>query len=161
VKDYSDLYNIETDGKIKNVNGQLMFVPYMTGLNDILYKEFIEELLKLDWLHYKLYLVGGILQGWPTTDIDICVIGKRKPELIDLLNKARKIGPLDMYWVKSLKKVQGNGTRVWSFAKSYDRHSVNSKQWIGKWKKDGLYHMTHKFEIKENRNYIKKPLLIN
>ena len=76
MKDYSDLYNIETDGKIKNVNGQLMFVPYMTGLNDILYKEFIEELLKLDWLHYKLYLVGGILQGWPTTDIDICVIGK-------------------------------------------------------------------------------------
>ena len=49
MKDYSDLYNIETDGKIKNVNGQLMFVPYMTGLNDILYKEFIEELLKLDW----------------------------------------------------------------------------------------------------------------
>ena len=122
---------------------------------------FIKELLKLDWLHYKLYLVGGILEGWQTTDIDICVTGKRQPELVDLLNKSREIGPIDMYWVKSLKEIEGNGSRVWKFAKSHDRYSKNGSPWVGKWKKDGLYHMTHKFEIKENRKYTKKPLLIN
>jgi len=133
----------------------------MKGINDPIYKEFIEELLQFDWLHYKLYLVGGILEGWPTTDIDICITGKRKPELINLLNKSREIGPFDMYWVKSLKEIEGNGTRVWKFAKSHDRYSNSGLPWVGKWKKDGLYHMTHKFEIKENRKYTKKPLLIN
>ena len=124
-------------------------------------RQLIKELLKLDWLHYKLYLVGGILEGWQTTDIDICVTGKIQPELVDLLNKSREIGPIDMYWVKSLKEIEGNGSRVWKFAKSHDRYSKNGSPWVGKWKKDGLYHMTHKFEIKENRKYTKKPLLIN
>jgi hypothetical protein len=27
-------YNIETDGQIKNVNGNFVFIPYMEGLND-------------------------------------------------------------------------------------------------------------------------------
>ena len=99
MKDFADSYNVETDGKIKYINGSLVFVPYMKGINDPIYKEFIEELLQFDWLHYKLYLVGGILEGWPTTDIDICITGKRKPELINLLNKSREIGPFDMYWV--------------------------------------------------------------
>ena len=161
MKDFADSYNVETDGKIKYINGSLVFVPYMKGINDPIYKEFIEELLQFDWLHYKLYLVGGILEGWPTTDIDICITGKRKPELINLLNKSREIGPFDMYWVKSLKGIEGNGTRVWKFAKSHDRYSNYGLPWIGKWKKDGLYHMTHKFKIKENRKYIQKPLLIN
>tara|TARA_R100000541_G_scaffold24733_2_gene34429 strand:+ start:1592 stop:2086 length:495 start_codon:yes stop_codon:yes gene_type:complete len=154
-------YNIETDGQIKNVNGSGMFIPFMSGTNDILYKKYIAELLKLDWLHYKLYLVGGILQGWKTTDIDICVVGKRTMELPILLDKARAIGPLDMYWVKSLKEVKGNTSRVWKFAKSYDRFSSHSKQWNGKWKKDNLFHMSEKFPIKENRIYKKDPLLIN
>ena len=154
-------YNHEKDGKVKNVNGGFMFVPYMCGLEDSIYKKYIKEILKIDWLHYKLYVVGGTLEGWPTTDIDICVTGKRKPELIDLLNEARAIGPIDMYWVKSLKEIEGNGTRVWKFAKSHDRYGPTYPPWVGKWKKDGLYHMSHKFEIKENRKYTKKPLLIN
>ena len=47
-------YNHETEGKIKNINGGFMFVPYMHGLNDPIYKKYIKELLKLDWLHHKL-----------------------------------------------------------------------------------------------------------
>lgn len=154
-------YNLETDGEVKNVNGSAMFVPFMHGLDDKLLKIYIKELLSFDWLHYKLYLVGGIIEGWKTTDIDVCVTGKRTKELPGLLDKARSIGPLDMYWVKSLKKIKGNGSRVWKFAKSHDRYNSHAQPWIGKWKKDGLYHMAYKFPIKENREYKKEPLLIN
>ena len=154
-------YNLETDGEVKDVNGSAMFVPFMHGLDDKLLKIYIKELLSLDWLHYKLYLVGGIIEGWKTTDIDVCVTGKRTKELPGLLDKARSIGPLDMYWVKSLKKIKGNGSRVWKFAKSHDRYNSHTRPWIGKWKKDGLYHMAYKFPIKENREYKKEPLLIN
>lgn len=154
-------YNTITDGAVKNINGSGMFIPYMYGVEDPIYKKYIKELLKLDWLHYKLYLVGGILEGWKTTDIDICVTGKRTLELPKLLNKARALGPLDMYWVKSLKHIKGNGSRVWKFAKSHDRWCNTCQQWSGKWKADGLFHMSMKFPIKENRTYTKEPLLIN
>ena len=30
------------DGKVKNVNGSFMFIPYMIGLNDPIYKSYIE-----------------------------------------------------------------------------------------------------------------------
>ena len=40
-------------------------------------------------MHYNLYLVGGILQGWKTTDIDICITGKKTKELPDLMNHYR------------------------------------------------------------------------
>ena len=70
-------YNLETDGEIKNVNGSAMFVPFMSGVDDDLFKLYLKEILSIDWLHYKLYLVGGILEGWKTTDIDICITGKR------------------------------------------------------------------------------------
>jgi hypothetical protein len=154
-------YNLETDGEIKNVNGSAMFVPFMSGVDDDLFKLYLKEILSIDWLHYKLYLVGGILEGWKTTDIDICITGKVTKDLLNLMNQARALGPFDMYWVKSLKKIKGNGSRVWNFAKAHDRWSQYQPKWQGKWKKDGLFHMNCKFEIKENRKYKKEPLLIN
>jgi len=153
-----DDYNHETDGRVKGPHG--VFIPYMQGIDDPIYKRYVEEILKLDWLHYDLYLVGGILNGWKTTDIDICVTGKRTKELVALLDICRELGPLDMFWVKSLDKIKGDGSRIWKFAKSYDRLSSNFKPWNGKWKKDGLYHMQLKFNAK-NREYKKEPLLIN
>lgn len=156
-------YNHETDGKIKNVNGGFMFVPYMYGLNDPIYKKYIKELLKLNWLHHKLYIVGGILEGWPTTDIDICVTGKIVDQTRDLMLKARELGPLDMYWVKNYDKIfkgKDNGVKVWKFAKAHDRWSETSPQWNGKWKKDGLFHMSGLFQVKQNRKYTKNALLI-
>ena len=66
--------------------------------------------------------------------------------------------PLDK---SKLKKIKGDKSRVWKFAKSHDKFSSHSQQWNGKWKKDGLFHMSEKFKIKENRLYKKDPLLIN
>ena len=159
-----DDYNTLTDGRVKNVNGSGMFVPYMYGLDDPIYKSYIKELLKLDWLHHKLYIVGGILEGWPTTDIDICVTGKAVEQTRDLMLAARAIGPLDMYWVKTYDKIfkgKDNGIKVWKFAKAHDRWSAGGKQWNGKWKKDGLFHMSGLFTVKENKKYTKDALLIN
>ena len=159
-----DDYNTLTDGRVKNVNGSGMFIPYMHGLNDPIYKSYIKELLKLDWLHHKLYIVGGILEGWPTTDIDICVTGKAVEQTRDLMLAARAMGPLDMYWVKTYDKIfkgKDNGIKVWKFAKAHDRWSANGKQWNGKWKKDGLFHMSGLFTVKENKKYTKDALLIN
>tara|TARA_Y100001937_G_scaffold92460_1_gene125205 strand:+ start:233 stop:736 length:504 start_codon:yes stop_codon:yes gene_type:complete len=159
-----DDYNTLTDGRVKNVNGSGMFIPYMHGLDDPIYKNYIKELLKLDWLHHKLYIVGGILEGWPTTDIDICVTGKAVEQTRDLMLAARAMGPLDMYWVKTYDKIfkgKDNGIKVWKFAKAHDRWSTNGKQWNGEWKKDGLFHMSGLFTVKENKKYTKDALLIN
>ena len=157
-------YNHEKDGQIKNVNGGFMFVPYMYGLNDDIYKKYIKELLSLNWLHHKLHVVGGIIEGWPTTDIDICVTGKVVDQTRSLMLKAREIGPLDMYWVKTYDKIfkgKDNGIKVWKFAKAHDRWTKNGRQWSGKWKKNGLFHMSGLFQPKENRKYTKDAKLIN
>jgi predicted nucleotidyltransferase len=130
------------------------------GINDPKYQMFLKKLLKLDWKHYKLYLVGGILQGWETKDIDICVTGVVTKELPILLNKARKLGPFDMYWVKSLNKNNKHFVTKGSFAKSYDRGHPNATQRLGKWKNDGLFHMKYEPKLK-NKKYTNKPLLIN
>ena len=45
------------------------------GINDIIAKNSIKELLNLNWGHYNLYIVGGLIQGWETNDIDIVVTG--------------------------------------------------------------------------------------
>lgn len=152
------------DGKVKNVNGSFMFIPYMVGLNDPIYKSYIEELLKLDWLHHKLYIVGGILEGWPTTDIDICVTGKADHRTRELMLQARAMGPFDMYWVKNYDKIfkgVDNGVKVWKWAKAHDRWTEDGRQWNGKWKKDGLFHMSGLYKVKEGRKYTKNAKLIN
>lgn len=157
-------YNVFEDGQIKNVNGGFMFIPWMHGLEDPIYKNYVKELLKLDWQHHKLYVVGGILEGWPTTDIDICVTGKPNDKTRDLMLQARAMGPFDMYWVKSYNKIfkgKDNGIKVWKFAKAHDRWTKYGKQWQGKWKKNGLFHMSGLFQTKEDREYTKDAQEIN
>ena len=36
-------YNTITDGAVKNINGSGMFVPYMYGIEDPIYKKYIEK----------------------------------------------------------------------------------------------------------------------
>ena len=47
----------------------------MKGIDDPVAVKSIKKLLKLDWGHYNLYLVGGLIQGWETKDIDVAVTG--------------------------------------------------------------------------------------
>lgn len=155
-----DSYNIKTDGKIRNIDGGLRFVPYINGVDDPIYKGCIADLLTLDWGNYKLYLVGGVLEGWATTDIDICITGEIKDDLINLMLEGEKLGCFDLYYVESLEKIKGNTNRIWEFAKHKDRKSLRSTRWNGQWNANGLFYMTEKFPDK-GRSYSKQPLLLN
>jgi len=97
--------NWKTDGEIRRVNGGLTLVPHINGTDDDLYKAIIDEVLALDWKHYKLYLVGGVLEGWQTHDIDICVTGEIDDDLIPLMEAVEKLGCIDIYYVKSYDEI--------------------------------------------------------
>ena len=152
--------NWKTDGQVRRVNGGLTLVPYINGTEDIIYKECIKDLLELDWTGYQLYLVGGLLEGWQTTDIDICITGTIQDNLSGLMKQAEELGPFDIYYVKSLADIRGTGNRIWEFAKHNDRRSPKSERWHGQWKSDGLFWMCEKFPDK-GRTYDAQPLLLN
>jgi len=156
----TDNYNIKTDGRIRYIDGGLRFVPWMEGLDDATYQGCIDDLLRMNWAHYKLYLVGGLLQGWKTTDIDICITGEIDENLPVLMKAASELGPFDMYYVKSLDDIKGTGNRIWEFAKHIDRNSANGPRWHGQWKTDGMFWMCEKFDPK-GRTYDKEPLALN
>lgn len=130
----------------------------MTGIKDPNFVKYINKIKKINWLHYKLYIVGGILEGWETQDIDICVTGKITKELPLLLNEAKFLGPFDMYWVDKLIKTNDGGFRIYKFAKSYDRGHPKNNQRKGKWK-NNLFWQEFK-NAKKNKIYKKNPLLI-
>ena len=155
-----DNYNLDTDGEVRYIDGALRFVPWMEGVEDAMYKECIKDLLALDWSGYQLYLVGGLLEGWKTTDIDICITGNIGDDLPVLMEEASKLGPFDVYYVKSLDEIKGNANRIWEFAKNTDRRGVRAPRWHGQWKSDGLFWMTEKFNDK-GRTYTKEPLALN
>lgn len=152
--------NLKTDGEIRYVNGGCTLVPWMESTDDNLYKGCLEDLLKLDWKDYKLYLVGGLLQGWKTTDIDICITGTINNDLPDLMKEASKLGPFDLYYVKSLDEIKDNSSRVWEFAKHDCKPHEGAPRWHGQWKSDGMFWMCEKFDDKD-RTYSKEPLLLN
>ena len=155
-----DNYNIDTGGKVRYIDGAFRFVPWMEGVEDEIYKGCLADLLALDWTGYKLYLVGGLLEGWKTTDIDICITGDVGDNLSTLMEDATKLGPFDVYYVKSLDEIKGNANRIWEFAKHTDRRGVRAPRWHGQWKSDGLFWMTEKFNDK-GRTYTKEPLALN
>ena len=152
--------NLLTDGEVRYIDGALRFVPWLEGIEDTIYKGCVEDLLALDWTGYKLYLVGGLLEGWKTTDIDICITGDIGDNLSTLMEDATKLGPFDVYYVKSLDEIKGNANRIWEFAKHTDRRGVRAPRWHGQWKSDGLFWMTEKFNDK-GRTYTKEPLALN
>ena len=157
--DIKDL-NLKTDGETRYVNGGYTFIPWMESTDDNLYKGCLEDLLKLDWDGYELYLVGGLLQGWKTTDIDICITGTIGDDLIPLMEEAAKLGPFDLYYVKSLNEIKDNSSRIWEFANYDCKAHEGAPRWHGQWKSDGLFWMCEKFDPK-GRQYTKEPLKLN
>tara|TARA_R110000822_G_scaffold272022_1_gene394573 strand:+ start:97 stop:519 length:423 start_codon:yes stop_codon:yes gene_type:complete len=76
----------------------------INGIDDPVAKKSIKDLLSLNWGHYNLYIVGGLLQGWKTNDIDIVVTGPILDYInfINLFNKANKISFIDISYHKKL-----------------------------------------------------------
>jgi len=129
---------------------------------DLKIKKYINKLLNLNWKNYKLYLVGGALQGWQTKDIDICILGPLdEKKIFDLMEKARSIGPFDIFYIKDELKSLYEGPFTVQFAKSYDRCCPSAMQRKGEWI-NGLFwqELTFPMEKHKNREYNKQPLLI-
>jgi len=107
---------------------------YLSGIDII---ECLQELKKLNWNGFKLYLVGGCLENWNTRDIDICVSGKINEDLLfKNCQKARNIGPFDLYYIGENKPYSGyelKEKKKFRAAKSYDRWDRNAQPWPGEW----------------------------
>jgi hypothetical protein len=136
----------------------------MEGLDDPIVKNLINKLKEINWDGFKLYLVGGILEGWRTKDIDICILGNpNATNLFEAMEEARKLGPFDLFYVEVLKSLKDGPFSI-AFAKSYDKVHSKAKQRPGEWK-DGLFWQQLDFPIKKvinsERVYTKPPLLIH
>ena len=143
----------------------LLLVLNKMNVNSYDLKNIIKELKKLNKYGFKLWLVGGALEGWSTSDIDVCITNAvSNSDVFDFMEKARKLGPLDIFYVKKEvpEVLSGDNKKIFKFAKSYDRGNVNAAQREGKWI-DGLFWMEMEFPVlkKQKRIYTKKPLLIH
>ena len=127
--------------------------------------EIIKKLKKLNTYGFKLWLVGGALEGWETKDVDICIGGSaRNSDVFEFMEKAREMGPVDLFYIKNeLPDVlTGHGKKILKFAKSRDRGHPKAVQRKGKWI-DGLFWMEEEFPKNKKivRFYSKKALLIH
>ena len=59
-------------------------------------QKLINEVKKINWKGYKLYLVGGIIENkWDSKDIDFAVVGNKVlPHLKESLTNAILINPI-------------------------------------------------------------------
>ena len=136
---------------------------YLSGTDII---ERLQEIKKLDWSGFKLYLVGGCLEEWNTRDIDICIVGRINEDLLfKNCQAARKIGMLDLYYIGEQEPYSGcemSKQITVEAAKSYDRWDKNAHPWPGKWV-GKLYWRTLTFprEKHKGRKYTYKPQLIH
>mgnify|MGYP003681255031 FL=1 len=140
----------------------------MEEIKDPLAKKLLKEFIKLNWKGFKLYLVGSLVEGWKTKDIDVVITGKGdNKQLFNSMEAARKLGPFDMYYTKNKLVSLKTGPFKMKFAKSYDRvHRWYPRK--GEWI-DGLFWQTLNFPIKHpitgevkhaGKEYTKDPLLI-
>ena len=49
-KTFWNEYEDNLEGQVKNVNGSFMFIPYMHGLEDPIYKSYIKEFTYFDYI---------------------------------------------------------------------------------------------------------------
>tara|TARA_R100000541_G_scaffold41339_1_gene48813 strand:+ start:462 stop:884 length:423 start_codon:yes stop_codon:yes gene_type:complete len=137
------------------------------NINDPIAKKSIKELLDLNWDHYNLYIVGGLIQGWETNDIDVVVTGPILDHVnfINLFNKANKISFIDISYHKKLIGIPlGDCTTMEPINIDIGRLSKPSKNIYsyfenGVWFRRVIY-PTFK-QIKNKRVYTSHPVLIH
>tara|TARA_R110000737_G_scaffold351965_1_gene395937 strand:+ start:414 stop:836 length:423 start_codon:yes stop_codon:yes gene_type:complete len=136
------------------------------GINDIVAKNSIKELLNLNWGHYNLYVVGGLIQGWETNDIDIVVTGPILDYInfINLFNKANEISFIDISYHKKLIGIPlGDCTKMKPINIDIGRINKPSKN-IDSYFENGVWFRRVTYprpkQIKHKRVYTSHPMLI-
>lgn len=147
---------------------------YKLRLHDKYTQKLINQVKKINWQGYKLYLIGGILENkWDSKDIDFVVVGNKVlPHLKESLTKAILINPIviDIHYQKKVhsshQSIFGNlSLEDRKFAVSMRRYKLAPgvhRKFKGEWGKDGLFWVspTYLNETKQKRNYTEEPMLI-
>jgi tRNA nucleotidyltransferase/poly(A) polymerase len=137
-------------------------------------QKLINEVKKINWKGYKLYLVGGIIENkWDSKDIDFAVVGNKVlPHLKESLTNAILINPIviDIHYRKKVHNSHQSIHGMLSledrkFAVSMERYKIASgvhRRFEGEWGEDGLFWVspTYLNEKKQKRNYTEEPILI-
>lgn len=147
---------------------------YKLRLHDEYTQKLINEVKKINWQGYKLYLIGGIIENkWDSKDIDFAVVGNKVlPHLKESLTKAILINPI-LIDIHYRKKVYSSHQSIWGvislenrkFGVSMQRYKMASgvhKKFKGEWKEDGLFWVSPIYlnKEKQKRNYTEQPMLI-
>ena len=70
------------------------------------FREYYTEALKLDWTGLDLWVVGGIVSGWETQDIDCVIMGDRpESEINQLMLQLKQCGPFSPYYTRDMRAV--------------------------------------------------------
>lgn len=147
---------------------------YKLRLHNEYTQKLINEVKKINWEGYKLYLVGGIIENkWDSKDIDFAVVGdKVLPHLKESLTKAILINPItiDIHYRKKVHSAYQFIHGVLSledrkFGVSMERYKIASgvhRRFNGEWEEDGLFWVSPTYfnEKKQKRNYTEEPMLI-
>jgi|TARA_R110000782_G_C14563212_1_gene386441 hypothetical protein len=139
----------------------------MKGIEDPIAKKSIKKLLDLNWRHYNLYIVGGLIQGWETKDIDIVITGPiiNHNEFVYLISEASKIDFIDVSYQKNHpKNLIGESEHIDPITIDVGRLSKPSKK-INSYFENGLWFRIFSYptlkQIKNKRVYISHPVLIH
>lgn len=147
----------------------------LKGLDDPKFKQFKFFLDYLNWNpDYKLYVTGGIVEGWETRDLDLVLMGPYMPSVIksifkDLIGIGFKLGTfVDIKYFKNKEdlfkfeehmeqwKVTNNVTTRWT--KGYEYSNVFIREDVEKTipgkMVDGLLERDHEVPfVKQVENY--------
>ena len=139
----------------------------MKGIEDPIAKKQIKKLLNLDWGHYNLYLVGGLIQGWETKDIDVAVTGPiiNQDKFIYLIKEASKIDFIDIGYRKNMQaSLIGESEHIDPVRIDVGRLSKPNKQ-VNSYFENGLWFRILSYptlkQIENKRVYTSQPVLIH
>jgi len=139
----------------------------MKGIDDPVAKKSIEKLLNLNWGHYNLYIVGGLIQGWETKDIDIAVTGPiiNHDKFVELITEASKIDFIDISYQKKIQvNLIGEAEQMKPIRIDVGRLSKPNKQ-VNSYFENGLWFRILRYpmlkQIKNKRVYTSQPVLIH
>jgi len=139
----------------------------MKGIEDPIAKKQVKKLLNLNWGHYNLYLVGGLIQGWETKDIDVAVTGPiiNQDKFIYLIKEASKIDFIDISYRKNMQaSLIGEAEHMKPIRIDVGRLSKPSKQ-VNSYFENGLWFRIFSYpmlkQIENKRIYTSQPVLIH
>tara|TARA_R110001606_G_scaffold5772_1_gene26318 strand:+ start:497 stop:916 length:420 start_codon:yes stop_codon:yes gene_type:complete len=139
----------------------------MKSIDDPVAVKSIKKLLNLDWGHYNLYVVGGLIQGWETKDIDVAVTGPiiNYDKFVSLIQEASNIDFIDISYQKKVQvNLVGEAEHMKPIRIDVGRLSKPSKN-VNSYFENGLWFRILSYpmlkQIENKRVYTSQPVLIH